>query len=717
MARLPTSDLDILYRYLASLPVPRRKPTYRVPSLWDCWGYGGSRDAGRAERFVHPHRFALECLERILLPARGTRRLARRSLSASRVRSKRKPDGASAAQRGGEWIRRANIYSMFVRLTSAWDHNADGSLRSPSRWTETGTFLKSLLLLPHLARMGINTIYLLPICKVSHAFRKGEVGCPYASKNFFELDPDLHDRLLCGDGVDVNVEFGAFVEAAHAMDMRVMIDLAPRTAARDSDLILDHPDWFYWIDAKALRGYGAPYLEGIKSGIPPASKLADILTRDVLKTHLRKFRHSPSVTSPARWRTFAADCKRRPPRDLLGAIRKHFGVITPPGFSDCINDPQPPWSDVTFLRLFLDHPAASVRHLEKPAEQPPYAFTDTIKASRFPGRKPNMPLWKRLSDILPFYQQFGVDGARVDMGHALPAELQAMLMAKPRRIDPDFSFLAEELGHENARHAKRDGYNAIIGAAWHMEPRYREGLLHKFVHETLATTALPALAAAETSDTPRAAVRAGGEIFARLMAVLNYFLPSGLPMINTGLEVLERQPMNLGLDAQPGGQFVLPKRDPFYGKLAFFDRARLHWCNKGADAVIEAVGRAAAWRERFIDDLVNPRNYFAPTLTSNKRSVAAVGWKVNRGRSVLIVAANLDFDGARRTTIGGWKGGKPSKRAASKRAVAYRRGRAVSLSPRLLFSLDPAASEPKLKGDALRINLAPGDVQLVLLAE
>ncbi len=210
-------------------------------------------------------------------------------------------------------------------------------------------------------------------------------------------------------------------------------------------------------------------------------------------------------------------------------------------------------------------------------------------------------------------------------------------------------------------------------------------------------------------------MREGGKRFARLAAVLNYFLPSGLPMINTGLEVLERQPMNMGLDAQPSGQFVLPKRDPFYGKLAFFDRALLHWCNKGAESMIEAIGRAAAWRERFIEELINPRNYFAPALTSHKRRILSVGWKVYRGKAVLLVAANLDFSNTRSTAIGGWTIQK--KPARAKAGHGRRTGSAVVVTPQLLFSIDPAAEAPKRKGDKLRVSLAPGDVQVVLLAE
>jgi starch synthase (maltosyl-transferring) len=701
-------NLDVIYQHLRRLTAHRRARAYRVPALWNSWGFPEARLSRPEEIVVDPHAFILDCLEQVILPARGRRRLAGRSLS--RIRGVRRLPGGKVIddrirRSPGDWIRSANIYGMLVRATAAWDHDGDGRLLSTSRWTETGTFLKSILLLPLMARMGISAIYLLPVSKISQAFRKGEIGCPYSASNFFELEPDLHDRLLdgsAGAGVrstpDVEVEFGAFVEAAHALGIRMMVDLAPRTASRDSDLMLDHPDWFYWIDSDGAGHYGPPHVEGHKPGIPKPAELADILRRDVLRSHLSKFRDSPSVTAPARWKQFVRRCRAKPPRDLVRKLGREFGVIPPPGFSDCLNDPQPPWSDVTFLRLYLDHPAASVRHLDDPAAQPPYVFTDTIKASKFPGRRPNRPLWALLANILPFYQRFGVDGARVDMGHALPPELQRMIIQRPKRTDPDFCFFAEELNYAGGPGARRDGYNAFIGSAWYMEPRHATGELRQFVRDILPQAVLPALAAAETPDTPRASMRNGGRKFARMIAMLNEFLPSAIPFVNSGLELFERQPMNLGLDIQPPGRFALPRRDPYHGKLAYFDRVALHWGNAGAREMIDLLGRAAALRRRFIADLIEPRNCFFPKVSLSDRSVIAVGWHVDERHRTLIVVASTDFHRERRSAIDGLPAGARRRQSCE-----------------TLLEIHPSAALPRLSGGKLRLTLPPGDVKILLL--
>jgi len=97
-------------------------------------------------------------------------------------------------------------------------------------------------LLPYLKNLGINILYMLPISKMSNVFKKGEIGSPYAVKNPIELDDTYADPLL--EGIDVQEQFKALVQAAHLLGIRIVLDFIPRTAARDSDLIKEHPDWF-----------------------------------------------------------------------------------------------------------------------------------------------------------------------------------------------------------------------------------------------------------------------------------------------------------------------------------------------------------------------------------------------------------------------------------------------------------------------------------------
>ncbi len=632
----------------------KRKPTYRLPALWNCWDYPGDMRTLGDEIAVHPADYLAGCLDWIRAHSIAGGKFAGRSLS--RTLGVKRQSGLTVhddqgKRRAGDWIRRATMYGMMIRAATAWDHDHDGRLSS-RRFNELGTFLKSILLLPHLHRLGVDVLYLLPVVKVSHLYRKGELGCPYSAKNFFELDPDQYDDAFGETYGDLNAQFGLFVESAHRLGMRVMLDMAPRTAARDADWILEHPEWFYWIDRKFARDYKAPYLPGVTYLNPDPKRLHEIYDVPAVHQHLAKFCFPPSVTSPQRWRNFAAAMKRRPPKDLLAETAKTFGVITPPGFSDVINDLQPPWSDVTYLRLFEDHPAACAKHLPEPAAQPPYVLYDTAKASLFEGLVPHQELWNRLADIIPFYQKFGVDGARVDMAHALPQRLEEMILRRPRERDSDFCFLAEQLGIDNHAAAHRSGYNIIIGNSWWMQPRSHEGRMHEFVGP-IPRLKTPVMAAAETPDTPRATARRGQRRFAMQAIVVNAFLPNAVPMVNGGMEVFERQPMNLGLDAKTADRFALPKKDPFYGKLAFFDKFALHWTNRGGRRMTALIADVAAVRAEYLDVITRRSAYFAPQLAVNRKKILATGFKLPRKAGAIVMLANFDFDAARRTSVGG----------------------------------------------------------------
>lgn len=703
---------------------------YRLPALWDCWGYAGEKRMQRGEILVDPRDYMTACFEWIRSQpvydtdyiGRSLAQIMRVTETGARPRPRLPASPPKRQPHGGDWIAHQTIYGMMIRMTTAWDHDANGRLSSPAerqevasvpqeavascraleescrypergKYQELGTFLKSCLLMPLLARMGITTLYLLPVVKVSNLFRKGELGCPYSARNFLELDAGQHDPLFGHDGPEaVNDEFAIFVECAHRLGMRVMLDLAPRTAARDCDWILERPDWFYWIDRRYARSWSAPVLEGIQYGTPIPRRLGEIYERPSVRKHLAKFRFAPSVTHPAKWKQFVTRVRRQPPADLMRAIGDTFGVITPPGFSDVINDPQPPWSDVTYFRLYQDHPPEAAELLDDPVRQPPYVLFDTIKSNVFPARKPNRRLWDRIASILPFYQRFGIDGARIDMAHALPRELERMILDRPRKIDPDFCFFAEDLGYHNHANIRRAGYNIVLGPSWHMQPRAAEGRMHKMLGD-LPTLKVPILATAETPDTPRAVVRKGGRAFSRQSVVVNMFLPNAVPMINSGVEVFERQPMNLGLEIGKPGRFALPKSDPQYGKLAFFDRYALHWTNRGGPEMVDLIGRAAAIRQRYIKSVARKSAYFAPTIGMNARHVLATAFSIRGSHKTLLMLANLDLTRARRTTV------------------------LDLLSPRtpqVLLEIKSSAT-PRLDKGRLFATLPPGDVKVMLV--
>ena len=147
------------------------------------------------------------------------------------------------------------IYNVCVRTHgAAFDHNGNGELDLPVNsegFRETGTFLKAMAMLPYIKRLGANTVHLLPITSIGHDGNKGTLGSPYAIRNPYELDETLGEPSL---GLDVKTECKAFVEAAHRLGLRVVVEFVFRTAAKDGDWVKEHPEWLYWIKERPPHG-------------------------------------------------------------------------------------------------------------------------------------------------------------------------------------------------------------------------------------------------------------------------------------------------------------------------------------------------------------------------------------------------------------------------------------------------------------------------------
>jgi len=541
---------------------PKSTVDYCIPIEWLPDDYSGITCTKEGRTYVNPYEFGLAVLRKLT------------NVMSCNENALGSPDSARLSK-DGSWISNSRIYCAFVRSTTSFLHEPHKvpEQGSENKYTRSGTFLKMIFLLPHILEMGFDCIYLLPITVSSNRYKKGELGSPYAVKDFFRPDPFYHDTLA--NGFSVEEQFKAFVEVCHMVDISVLLDFMPRTASRDSELIVDHPEWFYWIDASAEEVYCQPRIPSLDFRVPTVNDLESLYGSEDVQRHLRLFREAPSVSAPDRWKNFV-EANRGIPGFFEELVRT-FGVVTAPAFSDWINDNQPVWDDITLLRLYLDNPRDSKPFL-RDQNQPPYILHDIIKASNFPGESPNHELWNLLGDIMPHYiREYGIDGARLDMGHALPDDLERMIIDEAKAESLSFSIIAEELQMDKDEESLTAGYDCMLGNTWWMEPRLKAGTFKKLIVEVLPNLVLPVLACCETPDTPRAVTRPHGKAFSRMMTALNFFLPNSIPFVNSGQEIFEPQPMNLGLDNTSQGRFVLPPDDPFYGKLAFFDHYTLHW--------------------------------------------------------------------------------------------------------------------------------------------
>ncbi len=666
---------------------------YAIPDLWNTWNYSGNELIVKedGELYVNPFKFYYEVISSYVKNDQDN-----------------KHDNfkySDFSYSGGDWIKNSVVYSMMIRTSTAWDHNQNGVLeiRNSNGLKETGTFIKSLALLPLLKKMGVDVLYLLPISKYSLKNKKGDLGSPYSISNFFEIDPNLKDPLT-GDSFSVEDEFAAFIEACHSINIKVIIDFIPRTQAVDNDLVMEHPEWFYWIKCDEYENYAPPIVPDLGDIVAPTPNvLSKIYQSEEVRRHIFKFSHNPRKLSKESYDKLINIYKEDDTLSFLDLVKKEFNIQIAPAFSDHINDPQPPWTDITFFRLYEDHPIKSqgeLRQYFKNVEDiPPYILFDIIKCNYYQGNKPNKLLWETLSEVIPFYQKkFGIDGARVDMGHALPTNLLELIIHKARSINPDFCFIAEELDTSNAKGAKQLGYNMIIGDSFFHEARIKEGKLKGFISHIIQNPC-PIFACGETHDTPRLASREGGIVLSNMLTVLNMFIPNSIPFINSGQEVYEKQPINTGLDVEPNSLYMLDNNDPYYMKLALFDKYAFHYLNEDRWFIPKVLEKVTNIRKKYVQTITNLDNYMSIDFID--KETKCIGLSYIEGSNVLFIFANIDCY-------------KSTKAIAS---ISKIRKKINSYAQEifLLFSLYENSKKPIVTQDTIKIQLYPGEVQIVKL--
>ncbi len=588
-----------------------------IPKAWNYFGFNNfSESIGRyGEINVNPYEFFSRCIDNMLDDiCEG--------------------NAETALPNAPVNMEDSVIYGLFPRMFTAWNHY-DNNIRS-------GTFLKAMCLLPYLKRMGINVIYLLPIFKYSLNYKKGETGSPYSIKNIYQLDENLHDDLLGPlDSSLMEMQFKAFVEACHILGMKVMIDFVFRTVARDNDLILEHPEWFYWIKYNSMSSFSAPAIDTIKPQTGVSEKLIKKLyTNKVTDDYLKQFTLSPKEIDEKNWNKLVKK-HHETGRNILDLIEENMGITTAPGFSDVINDSQPPWSDVTYLRFYFDNHEKAVPFIKN--NQAPYVLYDVAKLSLFNWKEPNKELWDYTVNVIPYYQEkYGIDGARIDMGHALPTELNKEIIRKTKETNPNFLLWSEEFNCLNSKKALDDGFQFMTGSLWFDYKNIEKPGFYKGALEPLLNSSLPVTGALESPDTPRAAYNYKSPRSLEFMAIINNFMPNVVPMVNNGMEIMEIQPMNLGLDNTEEGRYVLPESDPMYGKLAFFDNYKLHWNNDSWITMPDFLEKAFLLRSRFKKIIGNKENFIYLKNMEKNKKLLVLCYKIHSNNDYLVVLGNKD---------------------------------------------------------------------------
>ncbi|MEP4051088.1 MAG: alpha-amylase family glycosyl hydrolase [Litorimonas sp.] len=116
-----------------------------------------------------------------------------------------------------EWAKDAVIYQLNTR-----------------QYSKAGTFEAVEADLARIKTLGVDILWLMPIHPIGEEKRKGSMGSPYAVQDFRKVNPELGTLE----------DFKSLVDAAHALDMKVIIDWVANHTAWDNHLIIDHPEWY-----------------------------------------------------------------------------------------------------------------------------------------------------------------------------------------------------------------------------------------------------------------------------------------------------------------------------------------------------------------------------------------------------------------------------------------------------------------------------------------
>jgi len=115
------------------------------------------------------------------------------------------------------WIEQGNIYEVNVR-----------------QYTPEGTLNAFAKHLDRLQKMGVQTLWFMPLNPISQRGRKGSLGSYYAVQDYQKLNPEFGTMA----------DWQRLVQQIHARGMKVLIDWVPNHTGADNRWLTQHPDFF-----------------------------------------------------------------------------------------------------------------------------------------------------------------------------------------------------------------------------------------------------------------------------------------------------------------------------------------------------------------------------------------------------------------------------------------------------------------------------------------
>jgi glycosidase len=116
-----------------------------------------------------------------------------------------------------DWIKTTNVYEVNVR-----------------QYTPEGTFKAFARELPRLKKMGVHTLWFMPVTPIAQKNKKGSMGSYYAASDYTSINPEFGTLE----------DFKSLVNEAHTRGFKVIIDWVANHTGWDHVWTKRHPDYY-----------------------------------------------------------------------------------------------------------------------------------------------------------------------------------------------------------------------------------------------------------------------------------------------------------------------------------------------------------------------------------------------------------------------------------------------------------------------------------------